>query len=152
MELHPSAVPPAIEAALRAAGKSTAIVVMDGSCALCTRAARTIAARDRRGEIRICPSGSPVGRALLAACGLDPDDPESWLLVEHGHVYGSLEAVTRVGQRLGGWLRLVGVFDFLPGRAQDWLYRWIARNRYRIFGRADMCGVPDPELRRRLLE
>jgi predicted DCC family thiol-disulfide oxidoreductase YuxK len=40
----------------------------------------------------------------------------------------------------------------LPRPAQDWLYRRLARNRYRLFGRTDICALPDPELRARLME
>ena len=40
----------------------------------------------------------------------------------------------------------------LPRAVQDWFYRRLARNRYRLFGRANMCEIPDPALRARLIE
>jgi len=127
------------------------VVFMDGDCALCTGAARTIAKLDQIGEFRICPVQSKLGQAMLRHYGLDPMSPDSWLYLVEGRAYVSLDAVMRVGRRLGGvgqWLR---VFAILPLAAQDWLYRRIARNRYSIFGRADMCTVPNPALTRRLL-
>lgn len=127
------------------------VVFMDGECVLCTRTARIIARLDRREEFRICPVQSPVGGAVLRHYGLDPASPESWLYLENGHAYGSLDAVIRVCRRLGGWGRLALVLALLPGATQDWLYRRIALNRYRIGGRTDLCAIPDPAVRRRLL-
>jgi len=94
---------------------------------------------------------SALGRAILAHYGLNCENPASWLYLEEGKAYGSMEAVIRVGTRLGGRWRSVALLRLLPPRARDWLYRWLAANRYRLFGRADMCAAPDPELRRRLL-
>ena len=48
--------------------------------------------------------------------------------------------------------RPLGVLRLLPVRVQDWLYARIARNRYAMFGRDDLCAMPDPDLRRRLVE
>jgi predicted DCC family thiol-disulfide oxidoreductase YuxK len=127
------------------------VVFMDGECLLCTRTARIIARLDHGEEFRICPVQSPLGNAVLTYYGLDPADPESWLYLEDGRAYGALDAVIRAGRRLGGWGRLVTALGVLPSAARDWLYRRIARNRYRIGGKTDMCAVPDPAMRKRLL-
>jgi predicted DCC family thiol-disulfide oxidoreductase YuxK len=127
------------------------MLLMDGECALCTRGARIISKMDHRGEFRICPTNSDLGRAILSHYGLDRADPETWLYLENGLAFGSMEAIIRAGTRLGGLGHLARVLHMVPRSLQDWLYRRIARNRISIFGRADMCAVPDPELRRRLL-
>jgi predicted DCC family thiol-disulfide oxidoreductase YuxK len=128
-----------------------AIVFMDGDCALCTRGARLIAKLDRAGEFRICPIQTPLGQAVMRHYGLDPEDPESWLYLADGKAYTSIDGMIRAGRRMGGWGRLLTVLTILPRPAQDWLYRRLARNRYRLFGRTDMCAVPDARLRKRLL-
>ncbi len=61
-----------------------------------------------------------------------------------------MEAIIRIGERLGAIGRIAGMMRVLPRRLREWLYRRIAHNRYR-FGRTDMCATPDPELRRRLI-
>ena len=127
------------------------IVFMDGLCALCTGAARLISRFDRRGEFRIAPIGSDLGRAVLSHYGLDPADPTTWLYLEDGKAYASMEAIIRVGTRLGGSCRCVQALRLLPGVLQERLYRALARHRYRLFGRRELCAAPDPELRRRLL-
>ena len=127
-------------------------VFMDGTCVLCTAGARLIARFDRANEFRIIRIQSDTGQAVLKHYGLDPDDPESWLYVADGRAYTSLDGIIRAGARCGGPGWLLQVLRVLPRPVQDWLYRRVARNRYRIFGQTDMCETPDPSLRARLVE
>lgn len=127
------------------------VTFMDGECVLCTAGARLIARFDRRGAFHICPVQSPTGRAVLRHYGLEPDDPDSWLYLADGRAHTSLDGIIRAGARIGGPGWLLQPLRLLPRAAQDWLYRRIARNRYRLFGRTSMCSVPDPRLRARLI-
>jgi predicted DCC family thiol-disulfide oxidoreductase YuxK len=127
------------------------IVFMDGECLLCSRVAKVIAKLDRAEEFRICPIQSALGRGILQHYGLKADDPESWLFLCDGRAYSSLDAVIRAGARLGGKGRLLQGLRMLPRPVQDWIYRRIARNRYWLFGQADLCALPDPALKRRLM-
>lgn len=126
-------------------------LVMDAECALCSRAARRIARLDRQDRVRIAPMQGVLGRALLVHYGLDPDDPASWLMVEDGRAWGSLEGMARLFPKLH-WAytpaRLVWV---LPTGLRDWIYARIARNRYAIFGKGDLCAMPDEAVRARLI-
>lgn len=126
------------------------IAVMDGECAVCSLGARTIARLDRTERFRICTVQSPTGAALTRHYGLDPDDPETWLLLEDGQAWSGMEAIIRIGEGLGRMGRLATAMRVLPRPLREWLYRRIARNRYR-FGRSDMCTIPDERLRRRLM-
>ena len=128
------------------------LVVMDGDCALCSVGARMIARLDRRKEFRICRAQSALGRALLCHLGLHSHDPDTWLLLSAGRAHGSFDAVILVGRRLGGVGWLLQPLRLLPCAWRDWLYRCLARNRYRIFGRTDLCDIPDPALRERVIE
>ncbi|MFS4436878.1 thiol-disulfide oxidoreductase DCC family protein [Paracoccaceae bacterium GXU_MW_L88] len=127
------------------------VAVMDGECGICSRGARLIHRLDQSGEMRICPIQSPLGRALAAYYGIDADAPSSWLFLEKGRAYCDVDAIMRVGQVLGGWGRLATVFAVLPKPMRRWLYHKIARRRYRLFGRADLCAFPDPAFQKRLL-
>ncbi len=128
------------------------IVFMDGECALCSGAARLIAKLDKRGEFRICPIQTDLGQAVIRHYGLDSGNPESWLYLADGNAFASLDAVIAAGARLGGPGQLLRVLAILPRPVRNWLYRRIARNRYAIFGRAQMCAIPDPALKQRLLQ
>jgi predicted DCC family thiol-disulfide oxidoreductase YuxK len=125
---------------------------MDGDCALCCMGARMIARFDRAGDIRICRAQTRLGAALLHHYGLAPDDPESWLFIADGRAHASLDGIIRVGAQIGGVGWGLQALRVLPRPVRDWLYRRIARNRYSLFGRADICAIPDPALRARLLE
>ena len=125
--------------------------VMDAHCALCARGARWIARADNAKAFRIIPMQTPLGAALFAHYGLDPHDPLSWLFLEDGRAYTSLDAIMRVGQRLGGTSRLLSAFRILPRPIQDAAYGLVARNRYRVLGRTDLCAMPDPDVQARLL-
>ncbi|SEV97443.1 Predicted thiol-disulfide oxidoreductase YuxK, DCC family [Cognatiyoonia koreensis] len=128
------------------------IAVMDATCALCSFGARMIHRLDRSGDIRICPIQTDKGRLLLAAQGLDALDPDSWLFIEGPRVYHNFDAVIRVGERCGGFGRILSVLRLLPKGTRNWLYYTIARNRYRLFGRGDMCAIPDESFQRRLMQ
>ncbi|MGC1487370.1 MAG: DCC1-like thiol-disulfide oxidoreductase family protein, partial [Albidovulum sp.] len=129
----------------------TVFTVMDARCSLCARGAAWIARNDKAHEFTIVPLQSDLGHALMLHYGLDPADPTSWLYVQDGRAYSSLDAFIRVGRRLGGvWMGL-GVLRILPPPLQNAFYRLVARNRYRVFGTADLCSLPDPEVQERLL-
>ncbi|WP_299920665.1 DCC1-like thiol-disulfide oxidoreductase family protein [uncultured Pelagimonas sp.] len=127
------------------------LLVMDGDCALCSASARRVAQWDRDDRVRITTAQSPLGAGLMRHYGIDPDDPQSWLLVMHGHGYGSLDGILRVLPVLHPAFKVFSVCRLLPLRLQDWLYARVALNRYAWFGRGDLCALPDPELRRRVL-
>lgn len=128
------------------------ICVMDARCSLCARGATWIARNDKAHAFTIIPLQSEVGQALMTHYGMDPADPTSWLYLENGRPFSSIDAFIRVGQRLGGLWRGVCVLRVMPTRLQDFLYRTVARNRYRVFGTTDMCTLPDQNVQSRLLK
>ena len=128
------------------------VAFMDGDCVLCTFGARLIARFDRRETFKICRVQTATGQAVMKHYGLDPDDPDTWLLLIDGKAYTSLDAMIRAGARIGGVGWLLQPLRLVPRSAQDWLYRRLARNRYSLLGRTDMCDIPDPRLRARLME
>ena len=127
------------------------VAVMDADCALCSWGARMIHRLDRTGDIRIAPIQSETGAALMRANGLDPIDPDSWLFIADGTVWRDFDAVIRLGDRAGGWGRVCSVLRLVPRPLREWLYARVARNRYAVFGRSDMCALPDPAFRARLM-
>ena len=127
------------------------MAVMDAECALCSFGARMIHRLDRSGTIRICPVQTRLGQMLLTKHGITATNPESWLFIADGRVWTDFDAMAEVGLRCGGWGRLLGLLRLIPKPLRDWLYRRVARTRYAIFGRGDMCAIPDPAFRARLI-
>lgn len=126
-----------------------AIIVFDGVCMLCNGWVQFLLRHDRKRRYRFAAMQEPAGRALLAEHGLDPDDPTSFLLIEHDRgpaprVSMGVTAIRRVLVGLGGFWRLFAMSAVVPRVIGDPLYLMVARNRYRWFGRHDVCLMPDP--------
>lgn len=134
------------------AGRHDAIIVFDGVCALCNGWVRFLLRHDREQRYRFAAMQGEQGRALLSAHGLDPDDPMSFLLIEAGQAWTDTDAIARVLVGLGGVWRVAAILRWLPRALRDPLYRLIARNRYRLFGRYEHCLLPTLEQRARFLD
>ncbi len=122
---------------------SDRIVVFDGVCVLCSHWVGFVLRHDRHGLYKFAAMQTTIGRKLLAEHGLDPDDPTSFLLFEQGRSYTDTDAIVRVLKSFGGaWKIVSALIAFVPRFMRDPMYRWTARNRYRLFGRHDLCIVP----------
>ena len=133
-----------------------ATILFDGVCNLCNGFVQFVIRHDAAGHFRFAALQSEAAQALLAAYSqpLTPStlaDPASVVLVADGRVYTHSAAVLRIAGQLGGIWRLAAVGWLLPRRWRDAMYRYIARNRYRWFGRQESCMLPTPELRGRFL-
>ncbi|MBD1548664.1 thiol-disulfide oxidoreductase DCC family protein [Roseibium aggregatum] len=127
------------------------IIVFDALCVLCSTNAQFILKHDRRGHFRLASMQGDVGAALFRRCGIDPADPESFVIVEGDTVLRNSDAVLAIYDGLGGAWRALTVFRIIPRFLRDRLYLLVARNRYRIFGRRETCWVPSPEQAGRIL-
>lgn len=128
------------------------IILFDGVCNLCAWAVRFIVERDPRGLFRFASLQSPTGQALMLEYRLDPTQLDSFVLVENGRAYSESTAALRVARHLGGaWPVFYGAI-VLPRFVRDPIYKFIARNRYRWFGKKETCMIPTPELRARFLD
>jgi len=128
-----------------------AILLFDGVCNLCHGAVRFLVQRDPAGQIAFAPLQSPVGRKLLRENGLAENRLEAVVLVQDGRAYVGSEAILRALRHLRAPWPLLSAGLVLPKALRDSLYRVIAGNRYRWFGRKDACPVPTPEQRARFL-
>lgn len=129
------------------------VIVYDGVCLLCSRWVRFLLQRDHQGRYRFASMQSESGRSLLQTHGLDPDSPFSMLLVEDGQGHTDTTAIARVlrGLPQRRWRWLSGLMLCVPRTLRDAAYRFIARHRYRLFGRSDQCFMPSPEQQSRFI-
>lgn len=128
-----------------------AIVLFDGVCNLCSGSVQFLLKRDRAGRLRFASLQSDAGRSLLAEHGLPVDSLRSVVLVEDGRAWQESSAALRIARHLPGAWKLLRVFAAVPRPLRDAVYRWIARNRYRWFGKAETCWLPTPEVKSRFL-
>jgi predicted DCC family thiol-disulfide oxidoreductase YuxK len=127
------------------------IVLFDGVCNLCNGAVQFILRRDPAGRFRFASLQSPAGEALQTRLGIDPKALDSIVLVEGERWYRESDAALRIASRMSGAWKALGVLRVIPRPLRDPVYRWVARNRYRWFGKQETCWLPTPELRGRFL-
>lgn len=132
-----------------------ALVLFDGVCNLCNASVNFVIDRDPSGYFKFASLQSEAARGHLARCGpafTPTDPPASIVLIEGGACYRQSTAALRIARRLRGLWPLLYGFIIVPRPLRDAIYDWIARNRYRWFGRRDTCRIPTPELRDRFVE
>ncbi len=139
------------EASLSEAPERHAFVLFDGVCNLCNGSVNFIIDRDPDGYFRFASLQSEEAEAILRRAGATGAPLESIVLVERDRIYRRSDAVLRIARRLKGAWPALAVFSVVPRPIRDWIYDWIARNRYRWFGKRDSCRIPTPELRSRFL-
>lgn len=128
------------------------VIVFDGVCVFCSRWVGFLLAQDRRRLFRFAAMQTLAGRTLLADAGIDPDDPASFILVAREGVFRDSGGVAEVLKRLAGpWPLVGGVIAFVPRALRDSVYFWIARNRYKLFGRRETCYSPTDDARQRFM-
>jgi predicted DCC family thiol-disulfide oxidoreductase YuxK len=127
------------------------IVLFDGVCVFCNGSVNLILRNDPKGRFRFCPVQSEKGQALLRAHGLPPDYLESLVLLENGRAYTHSTGALRIARRMRGLWPAFYVFMLVPRFVRDFVYRTVADNRYKLFGRHDACMMPTPEVRARFL-
>lgn len=139
------------DAALAGLADGHPIIVFDGHCALCSGWANFVLRFDRRARYRLLAAQSPLGRALYLHYGLDARDYTTNLLIEDGLAWFKSEGCIRMAQGLGFPWSLAALLRILPLRLRDRLYEWVARNRFRIAGRREVCYAPAAAYRNRFL-
>lgn len=127
------------------------LIAFDGICVLCNGFVRFLIRRDPEARLRFTTNSSETGSALFAKAGQDARAPTSVILVDGQARYFESDAALRAIAALGGGWRLVGVFRIVPRVLRDTVYRFVARNRYRWFGKLDACPLPPSEWRERFI-
>ncbi len=127
------------------------ILIFDGDCVLCSANARFVLQHDKRGLFRLAAMQGEAGTALMRDAGIDAAHPDTIILLDGARVRRESDAVIAIFEKLGWPWRVAGAARLIPARLRDAAYRWIARNRYRLFGRKDQCFVPRKEWEGRLL-
>ncbi len=124
------------------------IILYDSVCILCSRWSRFVVTRDSQAIFRFAPMQSDKGRAMAISLGIDPDDPDSFAVIFNGATFKKSAAVIAIVEQLPRW-QWCRYFRYLPEAMLDWLYDRIAKNRYRIFGKSQMCIIPEASIKAR---
>lgn len=123
------------------------VIFFDGVCNLCNAGVNFIIDRDKKRRFRFAALQSETGSAFLQRHSMDENTFDTFILDEGDAFYTRSDAALKIARRMtGAWPLLYG-FIIIPRFLRDAVYRYIAGNRYRWFGRSDLCRVPEPELK-----
>lgn len=125
--------------------QSGPIWLFDSHCVLCSRGVQYALRHEKAPEIRFIAIQSETGRALAHHHEVDPDDPATFLFIQGGRALEASDAVIALSRYLKGPARIAPALRVVPKALRDAAYGLLARNRYKIFGKAKVCIVPPPE-------
>lgn len=130
--------------------ESRPVVLFDGVCNLCNGAVNFLIDRDPAGHLRFAALQSEAGTALMAR-HQRPEALDTFILIEGDRLSDRSSAALRVVRYLPWYWQPLRVFWLVPKPLRDAIYRWVARNRYRWFGKQEACRMPTPALKARFL-
>ena len=136
---------------------SNLIVLYDGVCGLCNRLNQFLLKRDHHDRLLFASLQSNLGRKILERHGADPNDLDTVYVVEEydtpsERLFKRSNAILRALGALGGIWKLSSVSKILPRPVRDLFYKVVATNRYRVFGKYEVCMMPDPKYRKKFLD
>ncbi|MEO0570465.1 MAG: thiol-disulfide oxidoreductase DCC family protein [Bacteroidota bacterium] len=128
------------------------IILFDGVCNLCNGVIQFVIKRDKKDLFRYAALQSELGEQLTKERGIDTSKVDSFVLIEPGKAYFiKSDAALEIAGDLNGLWPIFKMFKWVPTAIRNVVYDFVARNRYRWFGRKDQCMIPTPELQAKFL-
>ena len=135
---------------------SNPIILYDGVCGLCNRLNQFLLKRDKQDRFRFASLQSDFAIELLRRHGLDATDLDTvYVVVNFGRpnerVLSRSDAVLYALQTLGGPWGVARLATVLPRPLRNAAYKIVARNRYRVFGKYEVCMMPEERFKHKFI-
>lgn len=128
------------------------ILLFDGVCNLCNASVQFVLRRDKKEKFLFAPLQSPIAEKLLAGNSNYITDLHSIVLIKNGEIFDESSAALYTAKELSaGWSLLYYFFIWWPKSIRDAIYRFVAKRRYKWFGKRDACSIPDKNYQDRFL-
>ena len=129
------------------------IILFDGVCNLCDSSVQYVIKHDKKDLFRFVSLQSELGQKILKHIGINPMHIDSIVLYEPGiSYYYKSTAALHIAKGLSGIFTLGTIFTILPTGLRDFVYDYLAKNRYKLYGQKETCMIPSPELKAKFLE
>jgi predicted DCC family thiol-disulfide oxidoreductase YuxK len=133
------------------------IVLYDGVCGLCNRLVQFLLKRDKQDLLRYAALQSDFAAKVLNRHGLETKDLDTVHVILNyeepdERVLARSDAILEVVNKLGGVRRIAMLGKVVPRPIRDWVYKLVAQNRYRMFGKFETCMLPEPRHRAKFLD
>jgi predicted DCC family thiol-disulfide oxidoreductase YuxK len=132
--------------------KDKKIILFDGVCNLCNSAVQFIIRHDKKDQFRFAALQSEPGIKILKHIGIDSEKADGIVLYEPNiSYYYKGGAVFEIAKNIGGIYSLLSIFRIFPKSFGNWIYDYIAKNRYKWYGKKESCMIPTAELKAKFL-
>ncbi len=132
--------------------KGKKIILFDGVCNLCNSSITFVIKHDPKDLFRYAPLQSDLGKSLMSKHQIDAEKVDSIILVDQDKAYTKSSAALRIARSLSGGYPLLAAFLIIPPFLRNLVYDYIARNRYKWYGKKESCMVPTPGLKEKFLD
>lgn len=131
--------------------ESHKIILFDGVCNLCNGAINYVIKRDQKNVFKFAALQSEIGQELTAKFKIDGSKVDSIILIDGDKHYEKSTAALYIAKHLSGAYPLLFGFIIVPKNIRNAVYDYVARNRYKWFGKKDKCMIPTAELKNKFL-
>ena len=133
--------------------KNKQLILFDGVCNLCNSSVLYVIKRDKKDKFLFAPLQSEIGKEIISNFNIDTQKTDSILLYnpEKNTITYKSSAALHIAKRLGFPLNVMALFIIVPPFIRNWVYDYIAKHRYRWFGKKEACMIPTPELQSKFM-
>lgn len=131
--------------------ENKSIILFDGVCNLCNASVNFVIKHDKKAQFLFASFQSDAAKEIMLHFNLENFMADSVILVEGNKVFDKSTAALKIAKRLDGGFKAFYVFIIVPKFFRDWIYDFVAKNRYHWFGKMESCMIPSPELKNRFL-
>lgn len=128
------------------------VILFDGVCNFCNASINFVIRQDKKNIFRFAPLQSNAGQQLAEKYFLPKENFETFILIDEGKVYTRSTAALKLLNLLPWYWKWLQLFWIVPRFLRDKVYDFVARNRYKWFGKKEVCMIPTPEMRSRFLD
>ncbi|MBR9913722.1 MAG: DUF393 domain-containing protein [Algicola sp.] len=133
--------------------KDKQLILFDGVCNLCNTSVQYVIKHDSKDKFKFAALQSAIGQDIINTYNIDTAKTDSILLFSHDNGLSTKStAALKIANQLGFPRNLMSVFFIIPTFIRNWVYDYIAKNRYKWYGKKDACMIPTPELKAKFLD
>jgi predicted DCC family thiol-disulfide oxidoreductase YuxK len=137
---------------IEALPKNKQLILFDGVCNLCNTSIQYVIKHDKNNLFMFAPLESTIGQDIINKYNIDTKNTDSIILYsEENGLFTKSTAAVKIANHLGFPLNILSVFFIIPPFIRNWVYDFIAKNRYRWYGKQEACMIPTPELKSKFL-
>ena len=127
------------------------VILFDGVCNLCNSTVQRVIKNDKNDVFRFTALQSAVGMVMVTELGIDTAETDSIILIEGDSYSVKSTAALKIAKELSSGYPLLYGFIIIPTAVRNWVYDFIAKNRYKWYGKQDSCMIPTPEMKKKFL-